>query len=439
MIAMLRNATCTGLLSTMLALWGTSTSAQRRSHPMIPADTPASHSLPHWVGVWGASQTAPYGNETLPAGSLDHATVRETVHLSAGGKRLRVHLSNAFGEKPLVLGRVVIARPSVAGPRGTIDPASAITLTFQGKPGVTVPLGSEYLSDPVDFAAAPGADIVVSLAIDAAPPTPTLHAGARATAFLLRGDHASDAAVPNAATNTRWYFLAGIETEAPPEVSAVVAFGDSITDGHGATTDGNDRWPDDLARRLIAAPGQHGTAVVNQGIGGNCLLQVCIGPPALARFDRDVIAVPGVWEVIVLEGINDLGGLSRLEPQPASVHAELVERIEAAYVQMIERAHSHGIRVIGATLAPWGGSEYYHPDAQAEADRVAVNTWIRTSGTFDAVIDFEAAVRDPQQPDRMLPAYDSGDHLHPGPAGYRRMADAVELSILGNSRPAQAK
>ena len=409
------------------ALLGTAPPAT--AQPVAPVDAAAGPA--HWVASWTASLTAPYGTETLPPGTLDNATLRETVHLSAGGTEIRLHLSNAFGEQPLLLRRVTVALPAGAGkPTGAVEPASVRPVVFDGETAVTIPPGAEYLSDPLRLRVKPGSDLVVSLSIASAPAAATLHAGARATEYLLQGDHASDATLPGAATNMRWYFLAGVEVGAAADATALVAFGDSITDGHGATTDGNDRWPDNLARRLQGNPRTASVAVANQGIGGNCLLQVCIGPPALARFDRDVVAVPGVRSVMVLEGINDLGALSRKEPQPAATHTELVQRIEGAYLQMIARAHAHGIRVVGATLTPWMGSEYYHPDAAAEADRVAVNTWIRQSGRFDAVVDFDTAVRDPNQPNRLLPAYDSGDHLHPGPEGYRKMAAAIDPAQL---------
>jgi lysophospholipase L1-like esterase len=206
--------------------------------------------------------------------------------------------------------------------------------------------------------------------------------------------------------------------------------GDSITDGHGATTNGNDRWTDVLAARLQASPGTRGLGVSNQGIGGNHLLTDGLGPNALARFDRDVLATAGVRWVIVFEGVNDLGGLARNGEVTPADHAALVQRVLAAYEQMILRAHAHGLRVIGATITPYVGSDYYHPGALSEADRQAVNVWIRAAGHFDAVIDFDAVVRDPEHLDRLLPAFDCGDHLHPSPAGYKAMGEAVSLSLF---------
>lgn len=383
-----------------------------------------------WMPTWAAAQTAPYGNETLAAGVLDNATLRETVHLSVGGNRIRLHLSNLFGTQPLVLRNVTVAVPATPKPTGSIVPASWKPVLFYGRPGVTIAPGQEAVSDALLYNVRPGADLVVSLSVTSAPTAPTLHAGARTTGFLLAGDHADEPTMPGAVTNTRWYFLSEIEVEQRTPGAAVIAFGDSITDGHGTTTDGNNRWPDDLFRRLQANASTSNVAVVNEGIGGNCVLQVCIGPSAVDRFERDALSFPGAKYLIVMEGINDLGALSKQAPQPAAAHADRVQRLEAAYTQMVQKAHAKGLVVYGATLTPWIGGEYYHPDAQAEADRVAVNTWIRTSKTFDGVLDFEAALRDPARPDRMLPAYDSGDHLHPGPAGYQKMADAIDLSLF---------
>ncbi len=217
---------------------------------------------------------------------------------------------------------------------------------------------------------------------------------------------------------------------AAPGAGTVVALGDSITDGHGATTNGNDRWTDVLAARLQALPVYRGVAVSNQGIGGNRLLADGLGPNALARFDRDVLAPAGVRWLIVCEGVNDLGGVARNGEVTPAEHAALVQRVLAAYQQLIFRAHVHGLRVVGATITPYVGSDYYHPGPLSEADRQAVNQWIRAAGHFDAVVDFDKVVGDPQHPDRLLPAYDSGDHLHPSPAGYLVMGEAVPLGLF---------
>lgn len=215
-----------------------------------------------------------------------------------------------------------------------------------------------------------------------------------------------------------------------PDAAGIVALGDSITDGHAITTNGNNRWTDALAERLQADPSTSHISVLNEGTGRNHLLTDGLGPNALARFDRDVIAQAGVRWVIVLEGINDIGRLSRRSDVPESEHRELVHQVVSAYQQIIARAHAHGIMAIGATSTSFAGSGYYHPASASEEDRTEINQWIRAPGNFDAVVDFDEAIRDPAHPDRILPVYDSGDHLHPSPAAYRTMADAMPLALF---------
>jgi lysophospholipase L1-like esterase len=227
-----------------------------------------------------------------------------------------------------------------------------------------------------------------------------------------------------------WYQVSAIDAMTEQGSSVVVALGDSITDGHGATTNGNDRWTDVLAARLQGDPAMRSIGVSNQGIGGNHLLTDGLGPNALARFDRDVLAPAGVRTVIVFEGVNDLGGLARNSEVAQADHVAEVARVLAAYQQMIERAHAHGLRVIGGTITSYVGSAYYHPGPLSEADRQAVNAWIRAAGHFDAVVDFDAVVRDPQHPDQLLPAYDCGDHLHPSPAGYKAMGETAYKAVI---------
>jgi lysophospholipase L1-like esterase len=385
----------------------------------------------HWVGSWATAEQIPEPNNTLAPDDLRDATLRQIVHLSIGGKLLRVHISNAFGTAPLHLTAVHIARPiSTASPQ--IDRSTDHALTFSGRPDVTIPAGAEYISDPVTFEAPPQSNLAITFHIDEPPAGETSHPGSRATSYLAHGDHVADVDLPGAMRFDHWFNIGGVDVNAPPDAAAIVALGDSITDGHGSTTNGNDRWPDDLARRLLAARSLRPLGVLNEGIGGNRLLLDALGPNALARFDRDVLAPPGVRYVIVMEGINDIGTFAlqggQQGSQPQSAHDALVQRIIGAYEQMILRAHAHGILVLGATLTPFAGSAYYKPGPQSEADREAVNQWIRTPGHFDAVIDFDKALRDPQRPEQLLPAYDSGDHLHPSPAGYRAMAATVPLA-----------
>ncbi|HEV2136825.1 MAG TPA: SGNH/GDSL hydrolase family protein [Terracidiphilus sp.] len=386
-----------------------------------------------WVGSWASSQQIPEPQNSLPMEALQNATVREIVHLSVGGSTLRVRLSNAFGSEPLHFVSVHIAR-SISPASSAIAPGSDTALTFAGAPDVTVPAGADCLSDPVNFSVEPLSNLVASYFLETAPTRETGHPGSRETTWFLHGNHVSDADLPGAQQVEHWYQLSGVDVLAPAGAAAVIALGDSITDGHATTTNGNDRWTDVLAERLQADPATKEISILNEGTGGNHLLTDGLGPNALARFDRDVIAQTGARWVIVLEGINDIGRLSRQSDVPESAHKALVHQIIAAYEQMIARAHAHGLMVIGGTITPFAGSGYYHPAAANEADRAAVNQWIRAPGNFDAIVDFDQVVRDPALPDRMSPAYDSGDHLHPSPAGYRAMANAIPLSLFIPSR-----
>jgi len=382
-----------------------------------------------WVASWGASQQVPEPANSLPADDLRNATLRQIVHLSIGGPSIRVHLSNAFGTEALHLTSVHIARPlSPALP--AIDPASDLALTFASKPDVTIPPGAEVLSDPIDFGVAPLSDIAVTIHFDAPPAGETGHPGSRATSYYVHGDAVSAATLTEPKRADHWYQLSEVDVLATPDSATLVALGDSITDGHGATTNGNDRWTDVLAQRLQASAQTRTIGVSNQGIGGNHLLTDGLGPNVLARFDRDVLAPAGVRWLIVFEGVNDLGGLARDGEVPPAAHEAFVARVLAAYQQVIARAHAHGLRVYGATITPYVGSGYYHPGPLSEADRQAVNAWIRTAGHFDAVIEFDSVVRDPAHPDHLLPAYDCGDHLHPSPAGYKAMADSIPLDLF---------
>jgi lysophospholipase L1-like esterase len=383
----------------------------------------------HWVGSWAASQQVPETQNRLDTEAMRDATLRQIVHLSVGGDRLRVRMSNAFGTAPLHVTAVHVARP-VSAASAAIDAGSDTALTFHGAPDVTIPAGAEYLSDAVTFPLAALSNLAITFHMDQAPVGETGHPGSRATSYVVNGDMVSAADLPDATKVDHWYQISGVDVVGPEKAGAVVTLGDSITDGHGTTTNGNDRWPDVLAARMQADKSTRANGVLNEGIGGNSVLQDGLGPNALARFDRDVVAQTSVRAVIVLEGVNDLGTLTRDHDVSAEEHAALVSLIEAAYAQMMERAHAHGIRVIGATILPYVGSGYYHPGPESEADRQAINGWIREPGHFDVVVDFDKVMRDPQHPDRLLPAYDSGDHLHPGPAGYKAMGEAIPLTLF---------
>jgi len=404
------------------AFFVTAVSAPARPRPPAPAPVA-------WVVSWGASQQIPEPQNSLAPDDLRDATVRQIFHLSAGGSSLRVHLSNAFGVEALHFTSVHIARP-IANSSAAIDPGSDRPLTFAGSPDVTIPPGAEYVSDPLPYPVAALSDLDVTFHLDDPPSRETGHPGSRATTWYVHGDFAGAADFSDPRHVEHWYQVSEIDVLAKPGAASVVALGDSITDGHATTTNGNDRWTDVLARRLQASPATQNIGVSNQGIGGNHLLTDGLGPNVLARFDRDVLGPTGVKWVIVFEGVNDLGGLARSGEVPESEHAALVQRVLGAYQQIVARAHAHGLRVYGSTITPYSGSDYYHPGPLSEADRQAVNRWIRTPGSFDAVIDFDAVVRDPEHPERLLPAYDCGDHLHPSPAGYKAMGEAIPLSLF---------
>lgn len=372
-----------------------------------------------WTGAWATSQQVPEERNALGAHALDDATLRQTVHLSIQGTRLRVRLSNAFGTAPLHIAAAHIARAAPGS--DAIEKPSDAELRFSGRPDVTIPAGAEYVSDPLPFT---GWDIAISLYFDSAPAQQTSHPGSRTTSYLLHGNHVSDTALPGAAKFDHWFNLAGIDLSGG--TGAVAVLGDSITDGRGSTTNGNDRWTDALAERLRAAGMDVG--VLNHGIGGGHVLLDGLGPNAMSRFDRDVLAQAGARWLIVFEAINDIGTFDPDGTRPKPDHDGLVRQLTTAYAQMIEKAHAAGLKIYGATITPFMDCQPYHPKPMTEADRIAVNGWIR--GHFDAVLDFDAAVRDQMRPDHLSHLFDSGDGLHLSPAGYRALAAAIPLSLF---------
>jgi lysophospholipase L1-like esterase len=364
-----------------------------------------------------------------PAGTEDrvptyvNATIRQIVRTTIGGDRVRIRISNEYGDRPLVVGAAHVALRTTAS---TIDAASDRALTFGGKPAVVVRAGAVVTSDPLAYAVPQLGDLAVSLYLPDSARTSTRHALAVQTTYVSRSGN--QVASPTFAADTTmrsWLFLTAVEVTNPRAVGAIVAIGNSITDGYAATPDSNRRWPDVLARRLLASSAEPVRAVVNAGISGNRVLTLGSGPSLLSRFDRDVLMQPGVTHVIVLEGINDFS-------RDALVAATAEELIDA-HRQLAERAHERGLVIYGATLTPFERP----PDARSEAreaKRQAINTWIRRGGAYDGVIDFDSVTRDPAQPRRFLPKYDSGDHLHPSDAGYQAMGEAIDLALFRRTR-----
>lgn len=386
---------------------------------MMSGPASAAQQAPHWVASWGAAQQIPEPANELAAEHWRDASIRQVLHLTLGGPQFRVRISNAYGTAPLMLEAASVA---LAGSDKTR------TLTFDGRAAVMIPAGAEYYSDTVDLALKPAADLAVSLYFKEAPARQTGHMGARATTLLAKGNRVNDAVWDDATRVTRWYALSDVEVQASRNVGALVAIGDSITDGYGVPPDTNTRWTDVLAARL--RDNKLALGVVNAGIGGGRMLRDGLGPNLVSRFERDVLGRAGATHALVLIGVNDLGGQHRNTPDTPADRQQLLADLKLAHRQLAERAKARGICLIGGTVTPYVGSDYYHPEAENEADRQELNQWIRTSGVFDAVADFDAALRDPARPDRLKPVYDSGDHLHPSLAGYRALAETVPLAAL---------
>ncbi|MCI1065333.1 SGNH/GDSL hydrolase family protein [Stenotrophomonas geniculata] len=381
-------------------------------------------SAPHWVASWQASPQPVWGVDflfpTLVPATLHDQTFRQTARISLGGPRLRVRLSNAYGTQPLRIGAASVAARAGDTPQ---------PLSFDGQPGVLISPGQERLSDPLPLVTDDRQALQVSVFVPGPTPVQTFHWEGRQTSWTAPGDQSRAQALSAASSTTARLFLAGIEVEAAARARSVVVIGDSITDGATASLDQDQRWTDHLAARL--AP--RGIAVVNAGISGGRLLRDGMGESVLARLQRDALDQPGVASVIVLIGINDISwpgtAFARNQARPA------LAELQAGYRALAEQARGRGIRIVGATLTPFAGAlpdtpldDYYRPDK--DVLRRQLNAWLRTDSPFDAVIDLDAALRDPADPSQMAAAYDSGDHLHPGDAGNRAMAEAVDLEVL---------
>jgi lysophospholipase L1-like esterase len=383
-----------------------------------------------WLATWATGPAGPSPDSTP---QFDNQTVRYIIHTSVGGDRVRVKISNTFGSDPLVIGNARVAR-RVAGAR--IAPSTDRRLTFGGVDHVVIAAGALVLSDPVELDVPALSDLAISIYLPQPTAATTMHVLALQTSYIAAGtgDATRATDLPGAATTTSWHFVTSVDVRTQGGAT-VIALGDSITDGANSTTDANLRWPDVLAGRLQGRRESSRLGVIDQGIIGNRILHPTepqfgnlFGPAGLARFDRDVLAHPGVAYVIVLLGINDIGHPGSSAPASEEVSAE---EIEAGLLQFVERAHEKGIRIFGATLTPFENTTlvgFFSPEK--EVKRQAVNRWIRTSGKFDGVIDFDAAIRDPSHPARILPIYDGGDHLHPSDAGQQAMGRAIPLRLF---------
>ena len=370
-----------------------------------------------WIGTWASGQQLTERRNLPPAPGLSNNTLRQVIRVTLGGSRLRVQFSNAYGSGPVTINTAHLA---VSKGAGAIDPATDKELTFRrGASSITIPAGRAVYSDTLGFDVEPLSNLTVSIYFGQVPEDVTGHPGSRTTSYIQSGDAVTATDMASAAQTDHWYILSGIDLWLDDSYACVVTLGDSITDGRGSTTNGNNRWPDNLANRLQANPDTAKFGLINQGIGGNAVVSGGLGPTALKRFDHDVLEQNGVRWVIILEGVNDIGGSRSLK-----VATDLI----AAYEQFIDKAHTHNILVYGVPILPFG--ESFYDRGNHEAARQEVNKWIRTSGRFDAVIDLDAAVRDPENPNKLLPEYDTGDHLHLNVAGYQKMADAIDLDLF---------
>ena len=394
----------------------------------------AASAASQWVQTWGAAPLPPTpAMGPFPATpGFNNQTVRQTVRVSVGGQRIRIRLTNEYGTKPLVIGA---ARVALADEKGNIQPGTSHPVMFSGRPSVTIPAAAPFVSDPVDLPVKALGSLSISLYLPEDTGQCTCHQVGVQNAFVSdTGDFTDKAFEPKQTLQMR-AFISAVGVEAAQPARAVVILGDSISDGVGSTVDANHRWPDLLADRLDAKGGGS-WGVVNMGISGNRILADGAGQSALARFDRDVLSTPGVKDVIVFEGVNDLGISYGIPQGPmaerfkamAPAHKVTADDLIAGYRQLIARAHARGLRILGATITPYGGAMYYSADG--EAVRQVLNKWIRTGHEFDGVIDFDAVIRDPGNPAQIKEGFHAGDHLHGSDAGYETMAAAIELSLL---------
>jgi lysophospholipase L1-like esterase len=374
----------------------------------------------HWVGTWACAPTAQAKSDTTNYGNT---TIRDIVHVSLGGKSARLKISNQLGTAPLLIGATHLA---ISAREGKEVSGTDHRVTFGGLESFIIPAGAMAISDPVDLAVPALSDLAVSIYVPQQTlPLLTEHALGSSWTYHAEGNQSAALEMPKAMRTRSWMLLTGIDVNAPAVSSTVVALGDSITDGAHSTPNENLRWPDILSSRLHAAMQTASVGVVNEGISGNRILHDVAGTNALARLDRDVFSQSGAKYLVVLESINDIRYATHPRTPEDVVTAE---QLIWAMQQIVVRGHAHGLKIYGATLTPYGGSR--DADPVGEQMRVTINNWIRTSGIFDAVIDFDKATRDPIHPDAFRESYDSGDHLHPSDAGYKAMADSIDLALF---------
>jgi lysophospholipase L1-like esterase len=381
----------------------------------------SAQAAPQWVGTWATSPMVADGGFNIRP--FSGTTLREIVHISAGGAQIRVRFTNAYGLDPLTVSDAHVA---LSASNAAVQAGTDHAITFGGATSVNIPPGAELFSDPIALAVQPLSDLAISFYLPSqVMRAETYHSFACQDNFIANGDTPTATDLPDAAKIFSWYFIDGVDVQAVEGSRAIVTLGDSITDGALSTHNANLRWPDLLAARLNGDPNLKNVSVLNEGIGGNRVLNETTGPSAISRIDRDVLSQSGVRYVIVLESINDIGRLSHVVNPYDDITAQ---QLEMGLKQIADAAHEHGIKAIGATLTPYGGAGY--SSDKGEQVREAVNDWIRNSGTFDGVVDFDKAAQDPANPTHFNADYDSGDHLHPKDAGYKAMAGSIDLTLF---------
>lgn len=377
-----------------------------------------SDEIKRWVGTWAAAPQLVEPHNMPPNPGLPHNTLRQVIRVSLGGSQIRLRLSNEYGNSPLKINQVCLADHILDN---KIKADTSKTLTFNGSNSITIPAGGTVISDKLQYTLCPLSTLAISIYFGDTPSSLTGHPGSRTTSYIERGNGTVLSNMPSAIITEHWYVITGIDILTDdPDYAVVVAIGDSLTDGRGSTTNKNNRWPDVLANRLFANAKTSKIGVLNQGIGGNAVLFGGLGPTVTKRFERDVLAQCGVRYLIILAGINDIGG--------ANANLQTAEGLISAYNTFIKQAHQKDILVYGATILPFGGSIYDNP--QKEQLRQTINEWIRTSGEFDAVVDWDVVICDPGNPERIFSLYDSGDHLHLSPEGYKELAGTIDLNLF---------